>query len=224
MYLRVFFRDPRYAAMGHRSIIPTTEHDRLLDGVSNNLSLYDFWRLCCVVPEGPADLPVDSALPLHSNLDLLNFVSFSKGCYIGQELTTRTKHKGAVRKRFVFVASVSSQPQAFVDRLGVEPHSPVPASMLQSADSKTLLGAEHGDDDTKDAHAVRIQLPGSDSWQPIGTLHSVSNNIGLCSLKIERSMNHAEDFRQPVLPNDTMLSTAGGIPLGMRAPPYAFVE
>ena len=31
------------------------------------------------------------------NLDLLNYISFSKGCYVGQELVARTKHKGLVR-------------------------------------------------------------------------------------------------------------------------------
>jgi len=221
-----FFRDPRYAAMGHRSIVHTTEDDRRLDGVSDNVSLYDFWRLCCVVPEGPADLPVDSALPLHCNLDLLNFVSFSKGCYIGQELTTRTKHKGAVRKRFVFVASASSDPQAFMDGLRVEPYAPVSASVLQSVDSQSLpvQASEQGNDDADGAQTVRMQLPGSDSWQPVGILHSVANNVGLCSLKIGHTMNHAEDFKQPVLPTGARLSTAGGIPLGMRPPPYAFVD
>lgn len=34
-------------------------------------------------------------------MDLLNYISFNKGCYIGQELTARTKFKGLVRKRLV---------------------------------------------------------------------------------------------------------------------------
>lgn len=32
-------------------------------------------------------------LPFECNLDALNYVSFSKGCYIGQELMARTKFK-----------------------------------------------------------------------------------------------------------------------------------
>lgn len=43
---------------------------------------------------------------MECNLDLLNYISFNKGCYIGQELTARTKFKGLVRKRLVpFLAS-----------------------------------------------------------------------------------------------------------------------
>lgn len=59
-------------------------------------------------------------------MDLLNYISFNKGCYIGQELTARTKFKGLVRKRLVpFLASqhgdtpATGTPQAF------EPLSPI---------------------------------------------------------------------------------------------------
>ena len=39
--------------------------------------------------------------PLESNLDFVGGVSFSKGCYLGQELTARTYHTGVTRKRLV---------------------------------------------------------------------------------------------------------------------------
>lgn len=42
-----------------------------------------------------------NGFPYEHNADMLNCLSFDKGCFVGQELTTRTKHMGVVRKRVV---------------------------------------------------------------------------------------------------------------------------
>jgi folate-binding protein YgfZ len=51
------------------------------------------------VPDGSHDIPVEKAFLLESNFEELHGVDFDKGCYVGQELTARTKHRGNVRKR-----------------------------------------------------------------------------------------------------------------------------
>lgn len=53
------------------------------------------------VAEGINDLEPGKTFPLESNLVFLNGVSFSKGCYLGQELTARTHHTGVIRKRIM---------------------------------------------------------------------------------------------------------------------------
>ena len=45
--------------------------------------------------------PPGEAIPLEYNLDALNGVSFSKGCYLGQELTAMTHFRGTIRKRLM---------------------------------------------------------------------------------------------------------------------------
>ncbi|KAF7255315.1 hypothetical protein EG68_07961 [Paragonimus skrjabini miyazakii] len=56
------------------------------------------WRLG--LPEGPEELISGETLPLEANADLSGGVDFSKGCYVGQELTARTRFTGVVRRRF----------------------------------------------------------------------------------------------------------------------------
>ena len=53
------------------------------------------------MPDGSRDLRVEKALLLESGFDELNGVDWKKGCYMGQELTARTKYRGLVRKRLM---------------------------------------------------------------------------------------------------------------------------
>ncbi len=60
---------------------------------------YHRHRLALGVAEGTDEVPLGACFPLEYNLDYLNGVSFSKGCYLGQELTARSFHTGVIRKR-----------------------------------------------------------------------------------------------------------------------------
>jgi folate-binding protein YgfZ len=64
-----------------------------------DLEEYRTRRYIYGVPEGPTELPREAALPMEHNIDLASGIDFKKGCYMGQELTIRTKHTGVVRKR-----------------------------------------------------------------------------------------------------------------------------
>lgn len=59
-------------------------------GNSRLVRWYHRYKILRGVLDGPEAL---SMLPFECNLDALNYVSFSKGCYIGQELMARTKFK-----------------------------------------------------------------------------------------------------------------------------------
>jgi tRNA-modifying protein YgfZ len=92
----VSFADPRLAGLGVRSIGALAEMPANLPGPR----LYHQHRLALGVPEAD-DFGVEKIFALDAGLAELNGVSFTKGCYIGQELTSRMKHRATSRKRIL---------------------------------------------------------------------------------------------------------------------------
>jgi tRNA-modifying protein YgfZ len=81
--------DPRLATLGRRWIAPPTA---IATGYHDN-------RLAHGVAEGVAELGQDKILWLEANAAELNGVSFTKGCYVGQENTARMKYRNKVSRR-----------------------------------------------------------------------------------------------------------------------------
>lgn len=94
------FQDPRDARLGHVYVGPCDGMD-----LSEDRSDYENLRLNHVVPEGPLDFEPGKTIPLEARMDDLGAIDFQKGCYLGQEFTSRTKHLGVVRKQFFAVKS-----------------------------------------------------------------------------------------------------------------------
>lgn len=62
---------------------------------------YDVHRLALGLPDGSRDLQAEHSTLLEAGFDELHGVSWSKGCYMGQELTARTKYRGLIKRRLV---------------------------------------------------------------------------------------------------------------------------
>jgi folate-binding protein YgfZ len=62
---------------------------------------WDRYRLEAGLPDGSKDMEADRSVLLEAGFDELGGVSWSKGCYMGQELTARTKYRGLVKRRLV---------------------------------------------------------------------------------------------------------------------------
>lgn len=98
----VAFTDPRLPALGARAFLPRDGAAAALESVGfvpRSAEDYDRLRLSLGVPEGSRDLTPDKALPLENDLDDLNAISWDKGCYMGQELTARTKYRALIKKK-----------------------------------------------------------------------------------------------------------------------------
>ena len=71
---------------------------------------YEALRIDVVAPKGGVDFAYGDAFPQDANFDLLNGVDFGKGCYVGQEVVSRMKHRGTGRKRVARVNSRATAP------------------------------------------------------------------------------------------------------------------
>jgi folate-binding protein YgfZ len=100
----IAFVDPRLAALGARAILPRETARTMLikAGLAEaGFDAYDRLRLLLGIPDGSRDLVLEKSILLESGFDELNGVDWQKGCYIGQELTARTKYRGLIKKRLV---------------------------------------------------------------------------------------------------------------------------
>jgi len=121
----VAFVDPRLAALGARAILPRERARAVLAdaGLSEaGFDSYDRLRLSLGIPDGSRDLVQEKSILLESGFDELNGVDWQKGCYVGQELTARTKYRGLVKKRLmpVQIEGPSPPPGAVVTADGRE--------------------------------------------------------------------------------------------------------
>ncbi len=99
------YPDPRLEALGWRGFVPAAADG---EAGGEDVSAY---RARCHALGVPPFVPAD-ALPLEYNLDFLNGVSFTKGCYVGQEVTARMHHRNLVKKR-LFAHDGTPGPDAF---------------------------------------------------------------------------------------------------------------
>lgn len=124
----VSFADPRHPALPARGIGALAEMPKGLAGPD----AYHAVRLAQGVPEG-ADFGVEKIFALDGGLDELHAVSFEKGCYVGQELTARMKHRATARKRPHVVTADGTVPS---------PGTPVIANGLEAGEIMASYGTQ----------------------------------------------------------------------------------
>lgn len=90
--------DPRLPDLGWRSLFSTSGGPKMSHGTAEE---YRYWRYLQGVAEGVEEVPGGRANPLEFNLDQLHGVSYTKGCYIGQERNSFTHYRGVIRRRLL---------------------------------------------------------------------------------------------------------------------------
>lgn len=105
----IAFTDPRLPELGARAFLPAAGLAGALEAAGLTAAgpeAYDRLRLSLGVPDGSRDMVPEKAIALENRLDGLNAISWDKGCYMGQELTARTRYRGLVKKK-LFPVTVS---------------------------------------------------------------------------------------------------------------------
>lgn len=119
----VAFIDPRHPGLGQRILAEARFAEDIAsatNGANVAVDAYHAHRIELGVPEGGKDYDFGDAYPHEAGFDLLNGVSFTKGCYVGQEIVARMQHKTVVRKRVVAIEGKAGLPQDRPDIVGGE--------------------------------------------------------------------------------------------------------
>jgi len=124
----IAYMDPRLTAMGGRLVLPQGQPVPDLD--MGTVEDYERLRIKLGLPDGARDMDLNKALLLEYGFEELDGVSFTKGCFMGQELTARTRYRGLVKKRLLPVT---------IDGPPPPPGSPLMTGDRQTGEMKTSL-------------------------------------------------------------------------------------
>lgn len=88
--------DPRHPQLGHRSFTKPDLEELPFE-------TWDRLRISLGVPDGSRDMEVEKSTLIESRIEVFHGVSFTKGCYIGQEITARMHNRGLAKKHLIAV-------------------------------------------------------------------------------------------------------------------------
>ncbi|MCC9620202.1 folate-binding protein [Thalassospira sp. MA62] len=126
--------DPRHSAIGARVLLPRNSLAEMaaIGATESDEETYHALRVSLGLPNGSEELEIDRAILLENGFEELNGVDFKKGCYMGQELTARTKYRGLVRKRLL--------PIRF------DGNAPAPGTQIMNGEKEAgIIRSVHGD-------------------------------------------------------------------------------
>lgn len=105
--------DPRLSLIGARVLLPKNELTQMaaIGATESDAATYHQRRVTLGLPNGSEEMEIDRAILLENGFEELGGVDFKKGCYMGQELTARTKYRGLVRKRLLPITIIGPAPE-----------------------------------------------------------------------------------------------------------------
>ena len=147
-----FTPDPRAPGLGGRACGATATPDA-------TEADWQAHRLAVGIPDPAADAAWDKTYPIEANFDLLNGIDFQKGCFVGQETTSRMKRRGAIKTRMLPIAFDGPPPPLGAEVLNGELRAGEVLSGRHGA-AMALLRLDRIDGDlTVDGRAITVRRP-----------------------------------------------------------------
>ena len=169
----VAFPDPRCAALGARFVMGLSSDGELVElgAEAGSEQAYDAHRIGIGIPSAGRDFELGDTFPHEALYDQLHGVSFTKGCYVGQEVVSRMQHRRTARKRVVPVVAEDRLPESGSQVMAGE----TGIGMLGSTSGarglallrldRAAAALERGDTLLAGAAPVRIEIP---EWAGFG--------------------------------------------------------
>lgn len=111
-----FIEDPRHEGLGLRAVLP--QYDAALP--EKPLADWHANRIRLGIAQGPEDMPPGTVFPLEYGFGVMQAIDFQKGCFVGQEVTSRTHRKGSLRKKLHVIDWDGTAPAAGSDIMAGE--------------------------------------------------------------------------------------------------------
>ncbi|MGW8705044.1 CAF17-like 4Fe-4S cluster assembly/insertion protein YgfZ [Brevundimonas sp. NPDC055814] len=151
-----FVPDPRLSALGGRRWGDESE----IDAAESD---WQARRLALGVPDPTQDALMDKTYPIEADFDLLNGIDFHKGCFIGQETTSRMKRRGTIKNRMMAIAFDGPAPERGAEVLKGDLRA---GEVMTGAEGRAiaLMRLDRMDGDlTVEGRPVRVEKP---DWIP----------------------------------------------------------
>lgn len=152
--------DPRFSDLGERGYGRGAQTPAAEDA-------YDAWRLSLGVPDPGRDCLPDKTFPIEANFDLLHGIDFKKGCFVGQETSSRMKRRGQIKNRMLPIVFDGAPPAFGAEVLSGELRA---GEVLSGRNGRAMallrLDRIEGADLSVDGRPVRVEFP---DWWPTQT-------------------------------------------------------
>ncbi|KAK9240737.1 hypothetical protein V1525DRAFT_394832 [Lipomyces kononenkoae] len=177
------------------------EEGRVESFVLADIETYNIRRIMYGIPEGTQDFIPGDMLPMESCIDMMGGINFDKGCYVGQELTTRAKRVGITKRRMVPYMIYDLASDKVPSEIEYDPWFELPEGVTLPYKSPIIPAGTQ----------PKINSRG-EVMRAVGKLISRTENIGLANAAldwVDKAEEEAEPEQCRVIPTDN----SGGLAL-----------